>query len=125
MSSETANPESIRVDITIIGLETMSKILDDRISPTLSIVIPLRRVKATSLDVSWFRRKRNLDLIKLSGTPRYSAPIRALTNRPDNKTASSGYDDVAEKRTDATKRVAIMGYRMIFIIERAAAWIVR
>jgi len=125
MNADTESPESIRVEITIIGLERMSKMLDDRASPTLSIAISLRRVMVNSLIVRWFRRKRNLDPIKLSGSPRYSAPMRALANKPDNKTASSGNDDVAENRPDAMKRVAIVGYRMIFIIERAVAWVVR
>jgi hypothetical protein len=108
------------VESTIIGLEMTSKMLDDRISPKLSNTIPPRRAIVRSLVVRIFRRKRNLDLIKPSGSPRYKAPITALANKPDKKTASSGYDDAAEKRPEATKRVIIMGYRMALIIDRKA-----
>jgi len=108
------------VESTIIGLEMISTMRDESISPRLSSTIPHRNVKANSLVVRFLRRSRNLDLIRLSGSPRYSAPIRALANKPDNKTANSGYDDVAENRPDAKKRVTIMGYRMTFIIDREA-----
>ncbi len=107
------------MESTIIGLEMMSKMLDDRNSPRLSNAIPHRNVMASSLVVRFLRRSR-LDLVRLSGSPRYSAPIRLLANKPDNKTANSGYDDVVENRLDAKKRVTIMGYRMTFIIDREA-----
>jgi uncharacterized membrane-anchored protein len=125
MIAEIVIPESSMVEITIIGLETMSKTLDDRLSPTLRMAISLRRVIASSFVVIPFRRERSFDLIKISGSPRYSAPIRALASKPDNKTASSGYDNVTENRAEATKRIAMRGYRMTFIIERGTAWFVR
>jgi hypothetical protein len=125
MTTEVVNPESSRVEITIVGPETMSKMFDDRTSPILSIEIPLRTRMANSFSVKYiFRRKRNLDIIKLSGSPRYSVPITALVNKPVNRSAISGYDDVAANRFDAN-RVAITGYRMTFIIERGAGLVVR
>ena len=120
MIKETASPESSIVESTIIELEMISKMFNDRISPRLSIAIPPRNVMTSSLVVRFFRRKRNLNLRRLNGSPRYNAPIRALASKPDNRTANSGYDDVTENRPDATKRVTIMGYRMTFIIDREA-----
>jgi len=54
MIAETVSPESIKVETTIIGLEMMSNMLDDRTSPILSIAMPLRRVSASSLAVRRF-----------------------------------------------------------------------
>ena len=66
----------------------MSKMLDDTVSPRLKIAIPPRRVTANSL-VGFFR-ELNFNHIRLSGSPRYIAPIKALANMPDSKTANSG-----------------------------------
>ena len=52
MIPETKNPESIIIEITITGPAMMSKILDDRISPTPSIAIPARRAMLTGLVLS-------------------------------------------------------------------------
>ena len=108
MITEVASPESSRVESTIIGPETISKGLDDRISPAQRTAIPLTRAAASNLVVSRCRPERCFDLIKVSGSPRYSAPIRELASNPDNKTASSGYFDVAN-RLDARNRTPIMG----------------
>ncbi len=90
MIAEVASPESSRVESIIIGPETISRILDNRISPAHRTAIPLTRAVASNLVVRRFHYERSFDLIKVSGSPRYSAPIRELASNPDNKTASSG-----------------------------------
>jgi len=81
----------------------------------------MRRVASNALVSKNLRRKGNLTLIKPSGRPKYSAPIRTLANMPDMNTANSGYHEVAEKMPEATKRIAITGYSKSFIPNRATA----
>jgi hypothetical protein len=70
MTAAIVVPESSMAETTIIGLETIIKMPDDRVSPMIRVAIPLRRVMANSFVVRPFRRERSFDLIKISGSPR-------------------------------------------------------